>query len=44
MRVHYSKIANLIAYTQFDGAGFWVINAKKKHLVAFRKLIGNALS
>ena len=44
LRVHCNKIANLIAYTRFDGAGFWVINAKKKkHLLAYTILNGNTV-
>ena len=30
MRVHCSNIANFLAYVIFDGAGFCIINAKKK--------------
>ena len=44
MRAHYSNIANFLAYAIFDGAGFWVINAKKKYLLAYAILNGNALS
>ena len=28
MRVHYSKIANFIAYASFGGMSFWVSDAK----------------
>lgn len=33
----------IVAYTIFDGARVWVINAKKKHLLAYTMLNGNAL-
>ena len=29
MRAHCSSIVNFLAFTIFDGANFWVINAKK---------------
>ena len=30
IRAYCSNIANFFTYTIFDGASFWVINAKKK--------------
>ena len=44
MRAHCGSIANFLAYTIFDRASFWVINVKKKHLLAFAIFNGNALS
>ena len=46
MRAHCSKIANFLAYAIFDGAGFWGYkkNKKKKNLLAYAILHGNALS
>ena len=44
MRAHCSSIVNFLAFTIFDGANFWVINAKKKHLLGFAILDKNALS
>ena len=46
LRAHCSNIAKLLAYAIFDGACFWVRNAKKKkkkHLLAYAILNGNAL-
>ena len=45
LRAHCSNIAKFLAYTIFDGACFWVRNAKKKkkHLLAYTILDGNAL-
>ena len=43
IRAHYSNIAKFLAYAIFDGVDFWVINAKKKHLLAYAILNGNAL-
>ena len=44
IRAHCSSIVNYLAYTIFDGASFWVINAKKReHLLAYAILIENAL-
>ena len=34
----------IIAFTTLDGASFWVKNAKRKHLLAFKTLNGNALT
>ena len=42
-RAHCSNIAKLLAYAIFDGACFWVRNAKKKHLLAYAMLDKNAL-
>ena len=44
MRGHCNIIVKFLAYAIFNGAGFWVINAKKKkHLLAYAILNGNAL-
>ena len=43
MRTHCSNISNFLAYAIFDGVGFWVINVKKKHLLAYAILNGDAL-
>ena len=43
MRLHYSSMPKIIAFKTLDGASFWVKNAKKKHLLAYRRLNGNAL-
>ena len=32
-----------MAFTMLDGTSFWIKNAKKKHLLAFKTLNGNAL-
>ena len=46
LRAHCSIIAKFLAYAIFDGACFWVRNAKKKkkHLLAYAMLDKNALS
>ena len=44
MRPHCSSMPKIIAFTTLDGASFWVKNAKRKHLLAFKTLNGNALS
>ena len=36
MRAHCSNIAKILAYAIFDGASFWVINAKKKSIFFLR--------
>ena len=43
MRAHCSGIAKFLGYTIFDGASFWVINAKKRRLLAYTMLDKNAL-
>ena len=43
MRPHCSSIAKFLRYTIFDGARFWVINAKKEHLLTYTLLDKNAL-
>ena len=44
MRAYCSSIAKFLRYTIFDGARFWVINAKKEHLLLYTMLDKNALS
>ena len=44
MRLHYSSIAKIIQFKTFDGASFWVKNAKKIRFLAFERFDKNALS
>ena len=43
MKVYCSSIAKFLRYTIFDRARFWVINAKKEHLLVYTMLDKNAL-
>ena len=44
MRLHYSSNAKIIPFKTFDGANFWVKNAKKKkRFLAFERFDKNAL-
>ena len=43
MRLHCSSIAKIIPFRTFDGASFWVKNAKKLRLLAFERFDKNAL-
>ena len=43
LRPHCSSIAKFLRYIIFDGARFWVINAKKEHLLTYTLLDKNAL-
>ena len=43
MRLHYSSNAKIIPFKTFDGASFWVKNAKKIRFLAFERFDKNAL-
>ena len=43
LQAYCSNIAKFLAYAIFDGACFWVRNAKRKLLLAYTMLDGNAL-
>ena len=43
MKLHYSSIAKIIPFRTFDGASFWVKNAKKIRFLAIERLDKNAL-
>ena len=43
MRLHCSSIAKIIPFKAFDGASFWVENAKKIRFLAFERFDKNAL-
>ena len=43
MRLHYSSNAKIIPFKTFDGASFWVKNAKKIRFLAFKRFDKNAL-
>ena len=43
MREYCSSIAEFLRYTISDRARFWVINAKKEHLLVYTMLDKNAL-
>ena len=44
MRLHCSSIAKIIPFRIFDGANFWVKNAKKLRFLAFERFDKNALN
>ena len=44
MRLHCSSIAKIIPFRTFDGANFWVKNAKKLRFLAFERFDKNALN
>ena len=41
MRLHYSSIVKIIPFKTFDGASFWVKNAKKIRFLAFERFNKN---
>ena len=43
MSLHCSSIAKIIPFKTFDGASFWVKNAKKIRFLAFERIDKNAL-
>ena len=43
MKPHCSSMPKIIAFKTLEGTSFWVKNAKKKHLLAFKTLNENAL-
>ena len=44
MRLHCLSIAKIISFRTFDGASFWVKNAKKLRFLAFERFDKNALT